>query len=383
MRARGSGTACRRTGSWSSTTSTRAEPAAACSRRLGARRDGELARARPGSVKRTTVPLAGRGVDRDLAAGVGDDAVHGREPEPGALAGRLGREERLERAVGDLRRSMPVPSSATRDLDAVAGTPATRDRSAPPCGHRVARVDREVHEHLLEPRAVGEHRRQAVARSRSAARRRSPSERDEQRLEVARRARRRRAPRACTTSRRLNISSWRVSAAARSAARPISSTSSRTGWLVGAARRAANVDAGQDHRQQVVEVVRDAARELADALQALGLGEALLELGALALGAAAVGEVRRDRADRRDLAVGVEQRELHEQEARAPRPSPARADRRSPSGAARRCARPRARARRRSRRRGAGGSASAAVRPSDRVGARRRSRSSQRRLTSR
>ena len=45
------------------------------------------------------------------------------------------------------------------------------------------------------------------------------------------------------------------------------------------------VDAGQDHRQQVVEVVRDAARELADALQPLRLAEPLLELLALLLGA--------------------------------------------------------------------------------------------------
>ena len=46
-------------------------------------------------------------------------------------------------------------------------------------------------------------------------------------------------------------------------------------------------DAGEDHGQQVVEVVRDAARELSDRLQALGLWQARLELGAL------LGELRR------------------------------------------------------------------------------------------
>ena len=58
----------------------------------------------------------------------------------------------------------------------------------------------------------------------------------------------------------------------------------------------------------------DAAGELADALQPLRLREALLELRPLALGAAAVGEVVGDRADRGDPAVGVEQRELHDEQ---------------------------------------------------------------------
>ena len=82
-------------------------------------------------------------------------------PSPVPSPGRLGREERLERAVGDLG----IHAGALvgdRDLDALAGAARRAIVSAPPCGHRVARVDREVHEHLLEPRAVGEHRRQRV-----------------------------------------------------------------------------------------------------------------------------------------------------------------------------------------------------------------------------
>ena len=58
----------------------------------------------------------------------------------------------------------------------------------------------------------------------------------------------------------------------------------------------------------------DAARELADALHALGLGQALLELGAHLGVALAVGDVRGDGADRVDLAVGVAQRELDQEE---------------------------------------------------------------------
>ena len=60
--------------------------------------------------------------------------------------------------------------------------------------------------------------------------------------------------------------------------------------------------------------MRDAARELADALQALGLGEAMLELGALLGAAAALGDVRGDGEHRGDVAVDVAQRELHHEE---------------------------------------------------------------------
>jgi hypothetical protein len=65
---------------------------------------------------------------------------------------------------------------------------------------------------------------------------------------------------------------------------------------------------------QVVEVVRDATRQLADRLQALGLYEPRLELGALLGAAPALGDVGRDRADRVELALGVAQRELHDEE---------------------------------------------------------------------
>ena len=85
--------------------------------------------------------------------------------------------------------------------------------------------------------------------------------------------------------------------------------------VVGRELALGEADAGEDHRQQVVEVVRDAAGELADALQALGLGQALLELGAPLGVAAALGDVGGDRADRVELAVGVAQRELDDEEA--------------------------------------------------------------------
>ena len=114
-----------------------------------------------------------------------------------------------------------------------------------------------------------------------------------------------------TTSRRLNISSWRVSAAARSAARPISSTSSRTTWSSGAIG-CGEADAGQDHREQVVEVVRDAARELADALHPLRLRQAMLQLDALVglrrRSVRSVATVRRRRSRPRRRAAGTSRR---------------------------------------------------------------------------
>ena len=72
--------------------------------------------------------------------------------------------------------------------------------------------------------------------------------------------------------------------------------------VVGGQLARGEADAGEDHRQQVVEVVGDAARELADALQALGLGQAMLELGALLGAAAALGDVGGDGDHRGDVA---------------------------------------------------------------------------------
>ena len=48
--------------------------------------------------------MAGLGIQRDRAAGLLDDPVDGGQAQTGALAGGLGGEERIERAVGDLAR---------------------------------------------------------------------------------------------------------------------------------------------------------------------------------------------------------------------------------------------------------------------------------------
>ncbi len=80
----------------------------------------------------------------------------------------------------------------------------------------------------------------------------------------------------CSTWRRLKASSWCVSAAAWSAAREISRR------LLAAVALAEDLGVAGDHRQQVVEVVRDAARQAPDRLHLLGVREPPLEPLALA-----------------------------------------------------------------------------------------------------
>ena len=118
----------------------------------------------------------GLGVDLHVPAGLGDDAVDRREPEAGAVAGLLGGEERLEDVLETVRRD---PRAGVRDGQAhvalgrdqvlarvvlveVQRAGLERDRAAG--RHRVARVDGEVDDHLLDLRAVGEDRRETVGK---------------------------------------------------------------------------------------------------------------------------------------------------------------------------------------------------------------------------
>jgi hypothetical protein len=111
---------------------------------------------------------AGLGVDVDGAAGPGHDAVHGGQAEPGAAPLRLGREERLEQPVqgGPVhahagvghpepdvaagRQGRPPGGVGLVDLD-VAGV----DGQPAAARHRVARVHGQVDQYLLELAPVG------------------------------------------------------------------------------------------------------------------------------------------------------------------------------------------------------------------------------------
>ena len=85
-----------------------ADPPRCCDWLLARQADGELG-------ERARLAL-----DRDRAAVLlGDDVVADRQTEPGALAGRLGREERLEQLVPDLGRDAGAVV-AHPDLDGIA-----------------------------------------------------------------------------------------------------------------------------------------------------------------------------------------------------------------------------------------------------------------------
>ena len=113
--------------------------------------------------------------------------------------------------------------------------------------------------------------------------------------------------RGSSTCWRENASSWRVSWVARSAARSTSRSSLRA--RAGADPPPRDLAVAADHGQQVVEVVRDTARELADRLHLLRLPELVLEPAALGDVAqheqVAAGEELRLRADLEHAPVAV------------------------------------------------------------------------------
>ena len=130
----------------------------------------------PGQEDAERRPLAGLGIDVDEAAGLLDDAIDRRQPKPGALADLLGREERLEDLVDDLAWNA---GAGVGDVDpdifgrrhALVGEPRgffARDiccsyGELAAIGHRVARIDGEVDDHLLELRDVDFHRPEVAA----------------------------------------------------------------------------------------------------------------------------------------------------------------------------------------------------------------------------
>ena len=123
-------------------------------------------------------------VHRDAAAEVGDDAVHQRQPEPGADADLLGREERIEDALEHLRRDAaagiadreadvarrPAACWSTPSAACRASTPRRVTVSTPSRLHRVHGVGAQVHHHLMDLRRVAEHAGVAGRRARRSSR---------------------------------------------------------------------------------------------------------------------------------------------------------------------------------------------------------------------
>ena len=221
------------------------------------------------------MPTPGAEIERDPAAGLVDDPVDRGQPEPGALARRLGREERLE----DARLGLGVhPAAGVGHRQPRAPVLHLNAHGQPAAGgHRVARVDHEVHEHLLEPPrvAVEQHR--------------APAGLDHQRDVLVDQPLEHRLQPGDELAEVEELAARRLAAA-------------EAQQLLGQPLRALGraLDLGQvlaplaivqarteqpgvadDRRQHVVEVVRDAAGELADRLHLLRLQQVRLELPAV------------------------------------------------------------------------------------------------------
>ena len=204
--------------------------------------------------------------------------THAAQAETGALAGRLGREERLEDARQRRRRRCrrrcrsPAAPRSRPPADAPApprpGPTATRcasDRSmAPVAANRVARVGHEVDDHLVELRRVDRTGQM------------SGPEREPEADLVAGQAlqgageRRDRLCRieheGCTTSRRAYVSSCAVIVAPRCVASRMAARSARSGSC-GRQLLQHQMRVADDDREQVVEVVGDTAGQPPDRLE--------------------------------------------------------------------------------------------------------------------
>ena len=116
-------------------------------------------------------PCTWRAFDPRGAARLARHSIDHRQPEPGSLADLLGREERLERAGGNLRshanagvadRQFDIGARIelgviVADLDDPIG-----DRQRAAVGHRVAPVDRKVEQRDFDLGRVGHHRHQLL-----------------------------------------------------------------------------------------------------------------------------------------------------------------------------------------------------------------------------
>src|SRR5207247_9394430 len=102
------------------------------------------------TVHRPVVALSSSLYDPDLSLTILDHALADRQPEPGALPGRLRREKRLEDLGLDLFGD-PGSRVADLDLDPVSRSQTRGDLDrAGPALHGLLRIDQEIHEDLLE-----------------------------------------------------------------------------------------------------------------------------------------------------------------------------------------------------------------------------------------
>ena len=250
-----------------------------CRGRLGRRRPGVLG----GKIQGKGRALARNAVAEDVAACLLDDAVGRGKPQAGPFALLLGGEERVEDLVQRLGRDA---AALVRDRDAhvfalgnagpfqrQSGPQADilgADRDLAAAGHGVAGVHDEVHQHLLELPGVGADRPQrGVVRHGD----HDPlsDETVEKMAEVGQRV-----PQV-DELRRQRLLAREGEQLAHQGRRPVGVLRDLVQVRIIGVRVVApqhqKVAMARDRRQQVVEVMRDAARQLADGLHLLALHE--------------------------------------------------------------------------------------------------------------
>jgi hypothetical protein len=239
------------------------------------------------------------GVELDVAAGLSHDAVHGGQSQPGPLALGLGGEERLEGAGDHLRGHA---RAGVDDPQAHVGARRRRgqlgrvlvlngdvggvDLQHSPGRHRVSCVDRQVDQNLLHLTLVGQYRPESLVKG--------DGEQDvradrpaQQGLHVAHHVVEVEQPWLdhLTAPEREQLVRQRDGALGGSLdldhvlidRRPLLLALVDRGLQLLRHKRGVI----QDHREQIVEVVRHAARQLAQALQPLRLLDLVVQVSAL------------------------------------------------------------------------------------------------------
>ena len=209
--------------------------------------------------------------------------MHHRQAEAGALAERLGGEERLDRPLQYLRRhavagidhrQFQVAAGLQRGIAArlIFGDPDI-DRAA--VRHRVARVDREIEDRELELVGIDARRRQPFRQiePQRDARPQRPLQQIDHALDQGAQIDRHRAQILLPRERQQPLRQRRAALGAlqRAVDQPVQPR------IVGDAL-AQQIEIAHHRHQQIVEVVRDAAGELADGLHLLRLPQLLLRL---------------------------------------------------------------------------------------------------------
>ena len=252
--------------------------------------------------------------DRHGAARLLREPIHHAEAEPCAAAAGLRGEERLERAADDVGRH-PAPGVFERErrvrsrLQVVVGGPrlghradAGADRERAAVGHRIARVQRHVQHRRFERRWIHErharvgdrHGLDANGRAERAAQK--PDDALDERVDVDRLRIQEAAPRE-----RQQVAG-EVSAVHRRAKDGVDDL---VGVRIVRQIRSQQLDVAEDDREDVVEVVRDAAGQLADGFHLLRSEQRFARLLQRLVRLLQLGDVVRDAVEAQNLSVLV------------------------------------------------------------------------------